>query len=132
MYNKYILFLLFNALIFSGTNSSATDILNRIILKYKNNASFRLTVNDSKVKSVMDIDIIQLNTQNITEKIRIHFIEPLDFFDVYLWIWTFDDGQVKKWITKPGSGKKIDITNNTKPLLATKPILTLFFIFYII
>ena len=38
-------------------------------------------------------------------------LKPKDIEDVYMWIWTFNDGKSKKWITKPGSGTKVDITN---------------------
>ena len=111
MCNKYIFTLFLSSAILLGDSSASRDILNRVVSKYKNNASFRVTINSDKIKSVMDVDRIQINDGDVIEKSRVHFIEPLDFSNVYMWMWSLNGGQIKKWITKPGSGKVIDITN---------------------
>ncbi|MAV64258.1 MAG: hypothetical protein CMG00_03595 [Candidatus Marinimicrobia bacterium] len=93
-------------------DKTSFDLLNTIIQKYDSNVSFRLTIKDNDIKTIIDVDRIRFNDSDVVEKSRLHFIEPLDFSGVYSWIWFYADGKTQKWITKPGTNKVIDITNN--------------------
>ena len=93
---------------------NVSDILNKIILKYEKNSSFRLDIDDGKIKTILDVDILWLGNEEYSRKTRIRFIEPLDFKGVHIWAWSGNNRKSKKWATKPGSGKKIDITNKKK------------------
>ena len=90
---------------------NVSDILNEIISNYEKNSSFRLNIDDGKVKTVLDVDVLWIGGEGYTRKTRVKFIEPLDFKDVHIWAWSGNNRKSKKWATKPGSGKKVDITN---------------------
>lgn len=90
---------------------NVSDILNGIISKYENNSSFRLNIDNGKIKTILDVDILWIEDEEYNRKTRIRFVEPLDFQGVHIWTWSGNNHKSKKWATKPGSGKKIDITN---------------------
>ena len=94
-----------------NNSPEAVEIFKRIISKYDKSSSFDLTVDANKIKTIMKVDMLWLGTDSIIRKNRIQFIEPKDMEGVNLWLWNFKNKKNKMWVTKPGSGKKIDISN---------------------
>ena len=115
---KYIIFLILISYIFgnnesidSNSEDKITEILNSITSRYNKDISFTLEVNGNNINTLMDVDMVWLGKDSIDRKTRVHFSKPKDIEDVYMWIWALNNGKSKKWITTPGSGTKIDITN---------------------
>ena len=109
----YILVSIFSVILSSEFEDiyNVSDILNEIISRYEKNSSFRLNIDDGKIETILDVDMLWDKDEEYNRKTRIRFIEPLDFQGVHIWAWSGNNRKSKKWATKPGSGKKIDITN---------------------
>ena len=113
-----ILFILISILFSKQPNevSKVYNVLEEVISGYEKNTSFRLDIDNERAHTTLDVDILWIGNEEYNSKTRVKFIQPSDFENVHLWIWSPSDGQIKKWITKPGTGKKIDISNKKNKL----------------
>ena len=98
----HILFILSSILLSnqSDNKSQVSKILEKVIFNHQKNASFRLNIDNGQINTVLDVDVLWLGNNEYDRKTRIKFIKPLDFENVHLWIWSFSNGEIKKWITK--------------------------------
>ena len=115
---KHIIFLILISYVFGNnelisSENKATEILNSIISRYNKDISFTIEVDGNNVNTLMDVNMMWVGNDSVDRKTRVHFSKPKDIEDVYMWIWTLNNGKSKKWITKPGSGTKIDIFDRT-------------------
>ncbi len=112
---KYIIYLVLTSWAFSNSSidDGANEILKNIISRYNQNMSFNIVANVNKTRTKMDVDMVWLDSDslNMDRKTRIQLIEPKDLEGVNVWIWNLRDGKIKTWATKPGSGKKFEISN---------------------
>jgi len=113
---KYYIYISLIFLVFSNSyaNDSANEILKDIISRYNQNISLKIVADVNKTKTEMDVDMAWLgnDTLNVDRKIWIQLKEPKDLEGVNVWIWNLRNGKIKTWATKPGSGKKFEISNN--------------------
>tara|TARA_B100001029_G_C14943077_1_gene384332 strand:- start:116 stop:859 length:744 start_codon:yes stop_codon:yes gene_type:complete len=112
---KYYIYILLISLIFSDspTNNGANEILKSIMSRYNQDISFKIMANVNKTKTEMDVDMVWLgeDTVDVNRKTWIQLIEPKDLEGVNVWIWNLNNGKIKTWATRPGSGKKFEISN---------------------
>ena len=112
---KYYLYISLISLLFSdsSTNNGANEILKNIMSRYNQDISFKIVANVNKTKTEMDVDMAWLggDTVDVNRKIWIQLREPKDLEGVNVWIWNLNNGKIKTWATKPGSGKKFEISN---------------------
>ena len=92
------------------SDKNTIDLLNRIVSKYEKNMSFSLIVKDGEIKNKMAVDLGWINDDKVFRKTRLRFLDSSNLSGVHVWVWSMKDGKDKKWITKPGSGKKIDVS----------------------
>ena len=112
---KYYIYIALISLAFSNSSISedANKILKHIMSRYNQNMSFKIVADVNKTKTEMDIDMAWLgsDTIDVDRKTWIQLRAPKDLEGVNVWIWNLRDGEVKTWATKPGSGKKFEISN---------------------
>ena len=86
----YILLIICSIMVSNKFNDThnVSDILNTIISNYEKNTSFRLDIDDGKIKTALEVDVLWLGNQEYNRKTKIKFIEPLDFKNVHIWLWS--------------------------------------------
>ena len=112
MKHKLLLLMILSSFVFLSddykTEKTTVDLLKKVISKYQSNLSFSMSINNEKLKGKIDVDMGWVDDSLAFRKIRLNFIEGLEYSGV-AWIWSMKKGKDRKWITKP-SGKKIDVT----------------------
>ena len=89
----------------------ASEILEAIISTQNKSVAFQLNIDMPKAKTVIDVNILSLKNDSIQSKILLQFHEPEAIKNMHSWIWNFNSGKNKMWITKPKSGRLTDVTN---------------------
>ena len=109
---KYYIYIALISLAFSNSPDDANKILKHIISRYNQNMSFKIVADVNKTKTEMDVDMTWLDSDglNIDRKTWIQLRKPKDLEGVNVWIWNLRDREIKAWATKPGSGKKFEIS----------------------
>ena len=121
MNRKYAILLFLCSIAFGSINSEKNDnkyseILNSILAQYNKSISFTLDASHSKMKLLMHVKMMYSKEDSITRKIFAEFVEPKEVEGMNAWIWDYSDGVSKVWVTKPSSGKLIDVSNKKDKL----------------
>ena len=107
-----------------SVQNKASEILDTIISSQSKSIAFNLSVDMGKTKTVIDVNILSLKNNTIVfeddigieSKIFLQFHEPKAIKNMHSWIWSFNTGKNKMWITKPKSGRLTDVTNEKNML----------------
>ncbi len=121
MNRKIILILFLCSISFSFeekeiSKSKSYEVLNAIISNYNKNISFTLNSINSKGELLMRVKMQYSKEDTVNRKFFAEFDKPQELKGMSAWIWDYSNGNRKVWVTRPESGKLIDVSSKQNKL----------------
>ena len=121
MNRKYAILIFLSSIAFGNIDSEQKDsksaeILESILSQYSKDISFTLEAAHSKMELLMHIKMMYSKEDSITRKAFAEFEKPKEIEGMNAWIWDYSEGNSKVWVTRPGSGKLLDVTDKQDKL----------------
>ena len=98
------------------SESKSYAVLSAIISNYNKNISFTLNSINSKGELTMRVKMQSSKQDTVTRKFFAEFDKPEELKGMSAWIWDYSNGNRKVWVTRPESGKLIDVSSKQNKL----------------